>query len=607
MALNLTTDCTFTGPALPEPFVKFNLEAELNRLSLLPKAAGPEARALDEHWQFVRRKLRNLVTHGGGLRVQNHVIEPLLAQLGYARIEAVESVQTREGDEDGGALLVTEDGTARLRVWCVDLEADLDAPARRGLAYRFSHTRIAQRVLLATGERLGILTNGLELRLLISEPARVDSQVAISIDPHWKRSRDLPDSVRLLIALASPAGVKALPELINKARLQQAKVTKDLREQARHAIREFIQELLDHPDNQPILASLSSSRGNEAHSSIPHSALRIPHSEQGLLTSAPTNLYRIEIIDTGPGISTEAQAGLFQPFQQGGEGHRKGGTGLGLVISRRQVELMGGTLQLDSKIGRGSRFFFEVPLQAASSAVAKQTREVTRVVKHLASGHAASVLIVDDVLENRDVLSQILQSIGCEVVVAESGQRALDQLQLKVPDIIFMDIRMPGMDGKEAARRIWQQFGKERITLVALSASVFEHERQEYLEAGFDEFIGKPFRFGEICECLRTLLNVEFEYADSAVAAGGEGDIDPAQISLPVAILSQLREAAERYSVTRLEKCLEELDQDGEMGKRTAAHLRHLIRAGDLEGVSEFLKEVRCTGELYWKGWDAML
>jgi hypothetical protein len=149
-------------------------------------------------------------------------------------------------------LLLTEDGTAKLRVWCVDLDADLDAPARRGLAYRFSHTRIAQRVLLATGERLGILTNGLELRLIISDPARVDFQVAISVDPHWKRSRDLPDSVRLLIALASPAGVKALPELIDKARLQQAKVTKDLREQARHAIREFIQELLDHPENQPL-------------------------------------------------------------------------------------------------------------------------------------------------------------------------------------------------------------------------------------------------------------------------------------------------------------------------------------------------------------------
>ena len=135
MPLDPTADCTFTGPALPEPFVKSNLEAELNRLALLPKSTGAEGRALNDHWQFVRCKLRNLVAHGGGLRVQNHVIEPLLAQLGYARIEAVEAIQTREGDENGGALLLTEDGTAKLRVWCVDLEADLDAPARRGLGY----------------------------------------------------------------------------------------------------------------------------------------------------------------------------------------------------------------------------------------------------------------------------------------------------------------------------------------------------------------------------------------------------------------------------------------------------------------------------------------
>ncbi len=74
MPLDLTTDCTFTGPALPEPFVKFNLEAELNRLALLPKATGADARALNDHWQSARRKLRNLVAHGGGLRVQNHVI-----------------------------------------------------------------------------------------------------------------------------------------------------------------------------------------------------------------------------------------------------------------------------------------------------------------------------------------------------------------------------------------------------------------------------------------------------------------------------------------------------------------------------------------------------
>jgi len=104
-------------------------------------------------------------------------------------------------------------------------------------------------VLLASGERIGLLTNGVELRLLISDPARPDSQVIFSLDPAWKRSRDVPDSFRLLLALAAPDGVKAIPELVDKARLQQARVTKDLRDQARQAVQRFIQEVLDHPDN----------------------------------------------------------------------------------------------------------------------------------------------------------------------------------------------------------------------------------------------------------------------------------------------------------------------------------------------------------------------
>ncbi|MFL9456937.1 N-6 DNA methylase [Tolypothrix campylonemoides VB511288_2] len=154
-------------------------------------------------------------------------------------------------------MLVSADGKAKLRVWCVDFETDLDAPARRGSAYRYSHLRIAQRVLLTSGERLGLLTNGVELRLLISDPARPDSQVNIAIDPYWKRDRNLPDSFLFFLALACPDGVKALPDLVEKARLQQARVTKELRLQARRAVERFIQEILDHPRNAEILRTKS--------------------------------------------------------------------------------------------------------------------------------------------------------------------------------------------------------------------------------------------------------------------------------------------------------------------------------------------------------------
>jgi len=250
VALDLSRDCTFTGPALPVPFVQSDLEKELERHKLLAKATGADGQALRERWEAYRRRLRELVARGGGLRVRNCVIEPLIEPLGYARLEAADPVETREGKEAGGALLFTADGSAKLRVWTTDLNEDLDAPSRRGAAYRYSHLRVAQRVLLAAGERLGLLTNGVELRLLICDPARLDSQIEISIDPSWKRSRDVPDSYRLLLALASPAGVQKLPEIIDKARLQQARVTKELRVQARQAIQGFLQGVLDHPENR---------------------------------------------------------------------------------------------------------------------------------------------------------------------------------------------------------------------------------------------------------------------------------------------------------------------------------------------------------------------
>jgi len=257
MALEFLQHCTFTGPALPEPFVRFEMENELSRLDLLPKMTGDKGRELSEFWIYYRRKLYDLGVRGGELRVNNHVIIPLLKCLGYDQLRVDGKTETREGWEEAGSLMTTADGSASLRVWCINYDEDLDAPARRGAAYRFSHQRIAQRVLLTKGERLGLLTNGSELRLLLSDPARPDSQIIIPIDTHWKRSRELPDSFRLLLALASPKGVQALPELLDKARLQQARVTKELRVQARQAVERFIQEVLDHPENTPTLAQYS--------------------------------------------------------------------------------------------------------------------------------------------------------------------------------------------------------------------------------------------------------------------------------------------------------------------------------------------------------------
>ena len=254
MALELR-DCSFHGPALPEPFVKFQLEEKLKKLNLLAKTTGAEGRALEERWDVLRRKLRQLGEQGGDRRVANHVLEPLVERLGYSALERQAEAITREGAEDGGWLFTTAEGQ-RLRAWTVSLGTDLDAPNRRGRAYRFSPNRVAQRVLLASGERMGLLSDGEELRILLCDPARPDSHISIRLDRAggWRAARALPDSYRLLLALASPAGVTALPDLTEAARLAQSSVTKKLRLQARRAIEGFLQEVLEHPANAQALA-----------------------------------------------------------------------------------------------------------------------------------------------------------------------------------------------------------------------------------------------------------------------------------------------------------------------------------------------------------------
>ncbi|NUQ74893.1 MAG: N-6 DNA methylase [Polyangiaceae bacterium] len=258
MALDLG-DCVFFGHAFPEPFVKMDLEGHLDRAKLLPKTTGPEAKELSNLWDAYRRKLRALGDSAGPVRVANHVFEPLTSRLGYATFRRQAEVITREGPEDGGYLFETADGAARLRAWAVDAGADLDAPTRRGHAYRYSPSHIAQRVLLEKGERVGLLTDGEMLRVLLCDPARTESAIAIRLgrSSGWRGEPRVPDSYRLLVALGQPAGVAKIPELVELARLSQTRVTAKLREQARQAIQSFVQEVLDDPKNRAFFAGFT--------------------------------------------------------------------------------------------------------------------------------------------------------------------------------------------------------------------------------------------------------------------------------------------------------------------------------------------------------------
>jgi len=347
-----------------------------------------------------------------------------------------------------------------------------------------------------------------------------------------------------------------------------------------------------------------------------------------------TSLFTFEVIDTGMGISPEAQAKIFDPFYQGEQSANKGGTGLGLAISKRYIQLMGGELYLESpplnpperslvgrdtvrrsrrakpyldekvefgkstssektppqfggeiKGGCGSRFLFTIPLPpAASDKVAEpsQWSDVTQ----LAAGYQVKALIADDNEVNRNVLSQMLSNLGIEVIEVENGQQAVQMFREQKPDVVFMDIRMPVMDGLEAAQQILAEFGKDKFKLVAISASTLKHERQTYFDAGFDDFISKPFRFEKVCECLATHLGVEFERGESE-----ETKTQPTGV--PKTLLERLKTAAEFHRITKLESALNEVDALGTEEHRLADRLREMIRNYDIEGVLNALSEVQ--------------
>lgn len=297
--------------------------------------------------------------------------------------------------------------------------------------------------------------------------------------------------------------------------------------------------------------------------------------------------YRFEVADTGPGISAEEQQQLFEEFRQGVAGHSRGGTGLGLALARRFVAMMGGELAVESTPGAGSTFSFALALPAgAAQAVA--VGRWSQVVR-LAPGQNARVLVADDVEENRDVLRRLLEGIGAEVAVVADGQQALDRLEKWRADVVFLDILMPVLDGRETIERIRQRAQWAELPVVAVSASTLAHQRQEMLGLGFDRFIGKPFRFEEVCLVLAELLGVEYLYAEDETGPERDDGADWRDIAVPAALVERLREAAEYRMVTQLEAALGELEGLGADQAGLAAQLRRLRQRHRMDALLALL------------------
>ena len=257
----------------------------------------------------------------------------------------------------------------------------------------------------------------------------------------------------------------------------------------------------------------------------------------------------IEIEDSGPGISSENLKRLFKPFVQLAEGGEQKGTGLGLTITRQFVELMGGSISVESTLGKGALFRVELPVELADVVDgSKPGTQTQREVVGLAPGQPCyRILITEDQRENQLLLKRLMTGIGLDVKLAENGEQCLKLFQDWHPDLIWMDKQMPVMDGIEATQRIRRLPGGDKVKIVAVTASAFKEEQQEMLDAGMDDFVRKPYRFDEIYECLSKQLGMQFIYADAqptAEVATGPLTVEMLSV-LPADLQRELRNALE--------------------------------------------------------------
>jgi CheY-like chemotaxis protein len=338
-----------------------------------------------------------------------------------------------------------------------------------------------------------------------------------------------------------------------------------------------------------------------------------------------STIIRFEISDTGIGIPEDKLEDIFSPFKQIGEHVRQAkGTGLGLAISRQVVQLMGGDLSVRSTVGQGSVFRFEIPLpEVVEWKHAEQALEARQIIGYTPSKDSDSavpkILVVDDTPENRQVLMDMVTSLGFDVEEAVDGRDGVEKAAAWQPDLIFMDLVMPVMNGFEATQEIRRaeeqksrradseqqgdfkkstisqpvsgqaQIQQSQIKIVAVSASSTLSSQEILAEAAFDGFLPKPILLKELLRVLETQLQITWQYEQS-----DEADEDTGEIVVPErAELDQLFELAEIGDFTELQARLERLEQMDERYRRFIRQIRKLARTYQDKDICTLIDQYR--------------
>jgi PAS domain S-box-containing protein len=276
-----------------------------------------------------------------------------------------------------------------------------------------------------------------------------------------------------------------------------------------------------------------------------------------------------EISDTGSGIAPTEFESLFEPFVQTQTGRTsQQGTGLGLPISRQFVRLMGGEIGVSSTLGEGTTFTFDIQVNPADMAEIPPQKLTRRVIALAPNQTRYRILVVEDKWENRQLLVKLLESLGFEVREAENGKEGVALWETWEPHLIWMDMRMPVMDGYEATKLIKSHLKGQATVIIALTASAFEETRSVILSAGCDDFVGKPFQEEAILEKMAHYLGVRYIYAEEEAPQNArprealdikDCAIEAALSQMPQAWVQALHQAALRTDEKQIFNLIEQI------------------------------------------------
>jgi predicted ATPase/signal transduction histidine kinase/DNA-binding NarL/FixJ family response regulator/tRNA A-37 threonylcarbamoyl transferase component Bud32 len=307
------------------------------------------------------------------------------------------------------------------------------------------------------------------------------------------------------------------------------------------------------------------------------------------------SVIEFEVEDTGPGIASDDLDELFTAFVQTEAGKQsQEGTGLGLPISRKFVQLMGGDMVVNSEVGRGTTFQFQIQCQLSEATQIKKPADEKQVIALAPNQPRYRILIVDDKWSSRQLLIKLLNPLGFELKEAENGQQAIEVWEEWQPHLIWMDMRMPVVNGYEATQRIRAHTKGQATAIVALTASVLEEERAVILDAGCDDFLRKPFKEADIFEHMHKHIGVNYVYEDSGESVESEGDqetklenLKTEITQLPSDLLTQLQEAVETADLETILPLIEVIAEQNKPLANTLAKLVDGFRFDILQNVFE--------------------